>query len=115
MNLKFLLAVCFLTWVPVLAAQKVKLPKNQPMFDGMIVRCAENGECHWECEFGVDTSTVMVHQNLVVEPSGCAPKPPVNSGTIEIPSYKFYPNNLLQNNIPTLRGHTTEYDLRGGQ
>lgn len=51
------------------------LPKSQPMFPGMIVRCDEEGKCHWECEFGVVTSTTMVNTNLVVKPSGCAGKP----------------------------------------
>jgi len=46
-------------------------PKYPPMFEGMIMRCEPTGICHWECEFGIEVSTTMVHQNLVVEPAGC--------------------------------------------
>lgn len=66
-----------LSSVVVIAAdipQKVKLPRYQPMFEGMIVRCAPDGNCHWECEFGVVTSTAMVNENMVVKPSGCQAK-----------------------------------------
>lgn len=63
----------------------VVLPHYQPMFDGMIARCDNEGKCHWECEFGVATSTTMVNDNLVVKPSGCnaSTKPPEN-GVIQI-------------------------------
>lgn len=61
------------------------LPHYQPMFDGMIVRCDDQGKCHWECEFGVAVSTTMVNDNLVVMAAACNPKPndpPKTSGII---------------------------------
>lgn len=70
-------------WILVLLAVMV-LPKYQPLFDGMIVRCDEQGKCHWECEFGVSTSTTMVNDNLIVHASGCTPKTSPTSGTINI-------------------------------
>lgn len=51
------------------------LPKHPAMFPGMIVRCDDQGKCRWECEFGVVTETT-VNENLIVKPSGCAPKQP---------------------------------------
>jgi hypothetical protein len=49
----------------------VVYPKYPPMFNGMIMRCNTDGECHWECEYGVEVETTTVHQNLIVKPSGC--------------------------------------------
>lgn len=68
----------------------VLLPKYQPMFDGMIVRCDENRQCHWECEFGVATSTVMVNDNLIVKASACN-EPPQAATPLRIYQNNFIP------------------------
>lgn len=73
--------------------KEYRLPDHNPMFDGMIVRCEPDGKCHWECEFGVVTSTVMVKENLVVEPSGCAEKSPNVIIENSPPTYRW--NNLI--------------------
>lgn len=69
------------------------LPKTQPRWDGMIVRCEVRQEnvvywnseppckndkcqCHWECEFGVATETIMDGENQIIKPSGCSEKAP---------------------------------------
>lgn len=77
----------------ILALVAIVLPKHQPMFDGMIVRCEPDGKCHWECEFGVVTSTTMVNENLVVKPSGCGPKP--DHTVIRVPSNYFNFDNAI--------------------
>lgn len=78
------------------------LPKVQPTWPGMIVRCEQpitSGEplqgmqirsltnagirppcadgkclCNWECENGVQSDTVVIDGNQTVKPTGCTPK-----------------------------------------
>lgn len=70
-------------------------PKHPPMFPGMIVRCDETGNCHWECEFGILTETTTVNENLVVKPSGCAPKLQPSPETIKAPAPFWYRDNAI--------------------
>lgn len=82
----------------IIALVVMVLPKHLPMFDRMIVRCEPDGKCHWECEFGVVTSTTMVNENLVVKPSGCAPK---------ADGFQVVPTNSIEyryDNMPQMRG-----------
>jgi hypothetical protein len=67
------------------------LPKGQPIYQGMIVRCDQPREilqlngpsyiskgpfaCHWECEFGPTTDTYVENGNQKTRDSGCASKP----------------------------------------
>lgn len=69
----------------------VVLPHYQPMFDNMIVRCDDQGKCHWECEFGVATSTTMVNDNLIVKASACNPKTePPKTSNIQIQNEQLF-------------------------
>lgn len=76
------------------------LPKEPPLFPGMIVRCDDHGKCLWECEYGVETSTVIIHENLVLESSGCSAKP--ESNKIKIPNSStppWFKNNRLREGV----------------
>lgn len=68
-------------WLWVLAATIYVLPKEQPKFDGMIIRC-ENVEastetvvtqsnCHWECDKGAKMDTKIEHGNRIQFQTGC--------------------------------------------
>lgn len=64
------------------AAVVYVLPKEQPLWPGMVVRCEQPGridsvvkmQCHWECEFGETTETYVDGGNLKVRGNGCVPK-----------------------------------------
>ena len=77
----------------VLLAVMFILPKVQPLWSGMIVRCEQPDpasvtympphtscsgnkcECHWECEFGQTTESYVEDGNQKMRANGCAPKP----------------------------------------
>lgn len=77
----------------VLAAVMYVLPKTQPIYPGMIVRCDQLGtrefvivgnpqppescpglkcQCHWECEYGLTTATYIENGNQKTRDKGCA-------------------------------------------
>lgn len=86
------------TFMALMLGVVVFLPDHNPMFPGMIVRCDDSGKCHWECEFGVVTSTVMVRENLVVEPTRCSKSTDNSSGIIyTMPGYKYNGTFVVQN------------------
>jgi hypothetical protein len=83
----------------------VILPKFQPMFPGMIVRCDDQGHCLWECEFGVVNSTETINANVVEHTTGCKPKTPGMTISSINPSIE----------IPLTYGDTVYHGILEGQ
>lgn len=90
-------------WLLIAVTVTYILPKEQPLFDGMIVRCSDaitawsvpNGtstyvienpksHCHWECEYGPLIESYIDEGNQKAKMIGCKQHPPVSSDVLNL-------------------------------